>query len=192
MGLVVFAPLAAMQSIYAPVGLIFETQCRTDLRFGWMICASVCYVLSFVVGLHWGFMGVAVSYSIVWTLLMVPSFMVPFRLIELSGWDFLRTLWPTIWISLIMSSCAIAWRLRTQRLGMTNPVLDLSSSAMVGALVYIALMIWHRPPVLSELIGVLAETSNPWMRRIGRLLNGESNRRARLSSLYPAAPAGCD
>ena len=59
--LVVFAPLGALQLIVAPVGLIFESQARTDLRFRWMMFASVCYMLSFVIGLHWGFLGVGVS-----------------------------------------------------------------------------------------------------------------------------------
>ena len=114
--LAVFAPLGAAQSVYATVGLLYNTQGRTDLQFRWMMFASVLYVLSFAVGLHWGIMGVATCYAIVWFLLMVPSFLIPFRLVELSGWTFLRTLWPTVWISLAMTACCSIWRYALYRM----------------------------------------------------------------------------
>jgi PST family polysaccharide transporter len=150
--LAVFAPLGAMQSIVAPVGLIFESQARTDLRFRWMMFASVCYVASFVVGLHWGFMGVGVSYTIVWTLLMPASLLSPFRLIGLSGRVFLKALWPTIWMSLVMAACTWSWRIACHFMGITNPLVDLLSSAALGFVVYVALVVTYKPPVVQDLV----------------------------------------
>jgi PST family polysaccharide transporter len=157
--LAVFAPLGAMQSIYATVGLLYNTQGRTDVQFRWMMFASVFYVLSFIIGLRWGIMGVAVCYAIVWTLLMVPSFLIPFHLVELSGWTFLRTLWPTIWSSLVMTAACGAWRYFLFRVGATNAFFEFISTVLLGVAVYVGLVLWRRPRVLAELKTVLLGTS---------------------------------
>jgi PST family polysaccharide transporter len=183
--LAVFAPLGAMQSIYAAVGLIYTTQARTDLQFRWMMFASVWYVMSFVVGLHWGIMGVASCYALVWTVLMVPSFLIPFNLVKLSGMTFLRALWPTIWMGLVMAACAGAWRYGLQRMGIANPFVDLLSTVLVGAVVYVTLVLWRKPPVLSELATVLEGTSRRWARWIGRHLPRTTDAYPRAGELQP-------
>ena len=168
--LAVFAPLGAMQSIYATVGVLYNTQGRTDLQFRWMIFASAFYVLSFAVGLRWNIMGVARCYAIVWTLLMVPSFLIPFRLVELSGWTFLRTLWPTVWISLVMTAVCGAWRYFLYRIGTRNPFIELISTVLLGIAVYVGLVLWRRPRVLGELRTVLQGSSYRPTQWLGRML----------------------
>ena len=183
--LAVFAPLGAMQSIYATVGVIYTTQARTDLQFRWMMFASVWYVLSFIVGLHWGIMGVATCYALVWTALMIPSFLIPFNLVKLSGMTFLRTLWPTIWMGLVMAACAGAWRYGLHRLGFANPFVDLLSTVLVGGIIYVALVLWRKPPVLSELATVLEGTSHRWARWVGRRLPRSNDTYLQASVFQP-------
>lgn len=168
--LMVFAPLGAAQSIYATIGLIYSTQGRTDIQFRWMMFASVFYVLSFAIGLHWGIMGVATCYAIVWTALMVPSFLIPFRLIELSGLTFLRTLWPTIWAGLTMTACCGAWRYALYVMGATNAFVELGTTVTLGIGVYVGLILWRKPMVLGELASVLEGTSYGAARWLGRRL----------------------
>lgn len=168
--LMVFAPLGAAQSIYATIGLIYNTQGRTDIQFRWMMFASVFYVLSFAVGLRWGILGVATCYAIVWTVLMVPSFVIPFRLIELSGWTFLRTLWPTIWISLVMTACCGAWRYALYLMGVSNAFVELGTTVTLGIGVYVGLVLWRKPMVLGELASVLEGTSYSAARWLGHRL----------------------
>jgi PST family polysaccharide transporter len=126
--------------------------------------------MSFVIGLRWGIMGVATSYSIMWALLMVPSFLIPFRLVELSGWTFLRALWPTIWMSLVMTAACGAWRFLLYRLGVGNPFVDLFSTVLLGVAVYVGLVLWRKPMVLGELASVLEGTSYGAVRSLGRRL----------------------
>lgn len=168
--LTVFAPLGAMQSIHATVGVLYTTQARTDLMFRWTVFCSICYVLSFILGLHWGIMGVATCYAIVWTLLMVPSFLIPFRLVELSVWTFLKTLWPTAWVSLVMTACCAAWRYLLYRFTITNPFVDLLSTVFVGIAIYAGLVLWQKPPVLAELASVLQDSSYGALRWVARRL----------------------
>ncbi len=159
-----------MQSLYATVGLLYNTQGRTDLQFRWMMFASVWYVLSFALGLRWGIMGVATCYAIVWFLLMVPSFLIPFRLVELSGWTFMRTLWPTIWISLVMTASCGAWRYFLYRTGVHNPFVELLTTVTLGVVVYVGIIFWTKPLVLAELATVLEGTSYSAARWLGRRL----------------------
>jgi O-antigen/teichoic acid export membrane protein len=166
--LMVFGPLGALQSLSA-VNLIYTTQGRTDLLFRWQIFASICYVASFVVGLRWGIMGVAVSYTTVWTLLMAPMLAIPFRLVGITLKAFVRALWPTTWPTLVMAAITAVWLQGIRRLGMRNSMMELLSTAALGAVVYVGLILWQKPPVLSDLLIAIEGSSNPAARLAARL-----------------------
>jgi PST family polysaccharide transporter len=168
--LAIFGPLGAAQSIYTTTGLIYNTKGRTDILFRWSMLASTTYLLSFVLGLRWGILGVAGCYAFAWTLLMVPSFVIPFRLIHLSGIRFLGALWPTIAYSVIMAFVAGAWRLALWHWGVQNSVLELVTTVIVGGATYIALILWRHPPVVDELSAVLRASTHPALRAITRFV----------------------
>ena len=169
--LAVFGPLGALQSVAGTLNLVYNTQGRTDLLFRWQIFGSICYVASFIVGLRWGIMGVAVCYTVVWILLMVPMYMIPFRLVGLTLSDFFRTLWPSAWSTIVMAVVALLWLHVLQRLGVTNPTLQLVSAATIGAVVYVSLVLWQEAPVVSELLIAIQGSPNPVARGIARTLS---------------------
>ena len=53
-----------MQSVSSAAGLVFNCMGRTDLTFRWGIYSSVMTLLSFIIGLQWGIMGVACAYTL--------------------------------------------------------------------------------------------------------------------------------
>jgi len=168
--LIVFGPLGAAQSIYTLTGLIYNTTGRTDIQFRWSILCSTVYLASFVIGLRWGIVGVASCYAVAWTLLMVPSFSIPLRLVHLSSAELLHAVKPTIAYSLIMTLAAIGWRAALWGLGLHNAFIEFSTTVVVGAATYLALLLWRRPPVLAEL-SVLARGSNhPLLRLLAALV----------------------
>jgi PST family polysaccharide transporter len=134
--------------------------------------ASVMYVGSFALGLRWGIQGVASCYAMVWFLLMVPSFMIPFRLVGLSGKHFLRTLWPTIWMSLVMAAATEAWLQGLRRIGIQNTPVQLLSTVALGIAVYVTLALTYKPPVLWELAVILKGSSRPVLQKIAHYLSG--------------------
>ena len=168
--LMIFGPLGALQSVTVVV-LIFNTQGRPDINFRWTIFASSMYVLSFIVGLHWGILGVAAAYSIVWTFLMIPSLMIPFRLVSLSLKSYFRALWPTTWMSVTMALVCEVWLLGLRRLGVQNLALQLLTTAVLGGAVYLGLILWRKPPVLAEVFTVVAGSSHPLARLLVRVLS---------------------
>jgi O-antigen/teichoic acid export membrane protein len=61
-----------IQPISSTTGWIFICQDRTKTMFRWGMYSSVTTVVSFVVGLHWGAVGVAAAYAISGYILRVP------------------------------------------------------------------------------------------------------------------------
>ena len=169
--LAVFGPLGALQSVAGTLNLVYNTQGRTDLLFRWQIFASICYVASFIFGLRWGIMGVAVCYAVAWVVLMVPMYLIPFRLVGITLSDFFRALWPSMWSTIVMAVVALSSLQVLQRLGVTNPALQLVSAATIGAAVYVSLILWQEAPVVSEVLIAIQGSSNPVARGIARTLS---------------------
>ena len=165
--LIIFAPLGAAQSIYTTVGLIYNTQGRPDILFRWSMFASAMYVGS--VGLRWGILGVAGCYAFIWLLLMVPAFMISFRLIQLSG----KKSANSLAYHMDKHRDGLHNRLRLQgwrKFGIRNAVFDLVSTVVLGVIVYLALLLWRKPPVLTELAVVLNGSSRPGFRKVAQYL----------------------
>ncbi|MDD5034236.1 MAG: MOP flippase family protein [Methylococcaceae bacterium] len=98
--LLVFAPLGAMQSIGTTIGSIYMAKGRTDILFRWGILVGIITAIAFVVGLQWGIMGVATAYASASFVLVIPSFVIAFRLIEAR----LSTLGKTLWLPFLCSA----------------------------------------------------------------------------------------
>jgi PST family polysaccharide transporter len=169
--LIIFAPLGAAQSIYTTVALIYNTKGKPDVQLKWTIFASIMYVTSFAVGLRWGILGVAGCYALTWLVLMAPSFLIPFRLVGLSGTRMLGSLWPTIWMSLAMAALSEAWLQALRRMGSRNALVDLLSTVIVGAVSYTLLLLWRRPQVVSDLATILEGAPYGGARKIAAFLN---------------------
>jgi len=104
------------------------------------------------------------------TLLMVPSFLIPFRLVGLSGTVFFRTLWPTLSYSLIMTAVAGGWRYVLARAGVEKAAVELSTTVAIGGGTYFALVLWRRPSVLEEVATLLRGANHPVLRPLSRIL----------------------
>lgn len=98
----ILAPLGAVQSITTTVGNIYMAKGRADWALWWTIGAGLLIVLSFVLGLRWGILGVTASYAIMSLLLTYPAFAVPFRLIGLRVRDLGSVLWRSAACGLAM------------------------------------------------------------------------------------------
>jgi Membrane protein involved in the export of O-antigen and teichoic acid len=93
----IFSLLGAIQSISTTVGWIYTSQGRTDIMFRFGLISGSIFIISFVVGLRWGTLGVAVAYTIANFLLWYPTWSIPARLIDLDFVTMLRRLAPTFY-----------------------------------------------------------------------------------------------
>lgn len=100
--LMILAPVGMSQSIMTTVGIIYQVNGRTDWLFRWGIGAAMLTIISFLIGLQWGIVGVAAAYAITTLILTYPNFAIPFRLIHLPVRDLGAVLWRPLVASLIM------------------------------------------------------------------------------------------
>jgi PST family polysaccharide transporter len=84
------APVGLTQSIGTTVGLIYMATGSTKLMMRWGLVYSAGVVLAFVVGLRWGYLGVAAAYAFANLILLYPVFTIPLRLVGLTFKDLLR------------------------------------------------------------------------------------------------------
>ncbi len=99
----VFCVLGAIQSISTTTGWIFTSQGRTDIMFRWGLITGSIFIISFVVGLRWGAVGVAVAYTAANFFLWYPNLAIPGRLIKLDVVTVLRRLAPTFYGAVTMA-----------------------------------------------------------------------------------------
>ena len=88
----ILAPVGAIQSIAATVGLIYQAKGKTDWLLRWGIFSVSIVIVAFLVGIRYGLIGVALAYSGAIMLLTYPSFAIPFRLIKLKFLDLVEVL----------------------------------------------------------------------------------------------------
>jgi O-antigen/teichoic acid export membrane protein len=130
----VFSILGALQSIGTTVGWIFQSQGRTDIMFRWGLIAGSIFIVSFVVGLRGGALGVAIAYTVANFLLWYPGWEIPARLIGLNFLTMLRRLAPTFYgaAAMALAIWALGLLLPTGWSAATHLLLQVG----VGAVVY--------------------------------------------------------
>ena len=102
-----FCWVGLIQSIAATLGLIYTSQGRTRLYFAMGTGGAVANVIAFLIGIHWGILGVAWAYSIRNLITLFPFFTIPGRLIGLSFFEVMKSLSSTFCCALVMG--AVVW-----------------------------------------------------------------------------------
>jgi PST family polysaccharide transporter len=171
----ILAPVGMMQSIQTGVGHIYVAKGRTDWMFRWAIGSTPVLVACFLVGARYGVSGVATAYACVYLgILMVPGFLIPFRLIDLPFREFARRMWPQTAIALVMAIACIGWLRGAQWLHVSNLWIELITTSTLGACVYILLMIKIQPEAVlclqETLHGRPADLLGKALRMAGRSL----------------------
>ncbi|MEJ2187578.1 MAG: MOP flippase family protein [Gemmatimonadota bacterium] len=146
--------LGLIQSVATNTGWIFLSQGRADTRLRLQAFMTPLLILSFVVGLHWGIVGVAASYAVMSALLIPLQVRVAGRLIGMGVLDVARAVAGSLACALAMGvAVALAgWALR----GVLGPWPGLAIRIAVGVVVYAVLVHTTRLPAYRELRAILA------------------------------------
>ena len=151
------APVGLAQSLLGTVGLLYMATGSTRTMMRWALVASGVIVLGMVIGLRWGYVGVAAGYAIANLLLVIPGFLVPFRIVGLKLSHLARSVGPQLLTSLAMATIVwVVWQVGTPHVG---PAILLAASVLGGAIVY-ALIGWML--MRSTLTQVLPRTVGRW------------------------------
>lgn len=161
----ILAPLGALQSLAATPGQIFLATGNAALRLWWAVAYTSIIVASFVIGANWGVLGVASAYAIV----MVPIFLVAFRLALGLVDTPMRALWATLSKTSVATAAMVAVvvgaELALRGAGIGDLPL-LCTCVPLGAAVYGALILSFRPEALADLLRLIPERWVPAALRV--------------------------
>jgi PST family polysaccharide transporter len=170
--LMILAPAGMVQSASTTAGIVFTSKGRTDWMFRLVVAETVLAFTAYAIGLHWGIVGLATSYSLAHFLWSFPLFTFAARLSGLPVYEVYRALWPALRDSLLMGAVVVAVRLGLVSAGVSAPSLVLGAMVSVGVVLYVVLLLRARPPFLRDLSEATALGQFAWARRLGALSRG--------------------
>jgi PST family polysaccharide transporter len=138
----VLAFVALIQPIGAnPTGWVFVSLGQTDRFLRWGMFIVPITIASFVIGLPWGVLGVALSYMICGYLMLVPCLWWAFRCSPLSIYGWLRAIGRPLILSLTIY---MAIQLLRNNFTFESPILGVMWSSVTAACVLILLLtLWR-------------------------------------------------
>jgi PST family polysaccharide transporter len=150
------APVGLAQSLLSPVGLLYMVTGRTDVMMRVGTVVSVVIFLAMLIGLGWGYVGVAIGYAIANALILLPCLVIPFALVGLSFREFLRAVSAPFAISSIMG--LIVWTvLGVWGVNSTNAALQLSVLVVLGVTLFISMALMFIKPTVKQVTDILAK-----------------------------------
>ena len=90
--------MLALAGLVTPIlwtaGWVNQSLGRADRQLRWSLLSDPLYVLSFVIGVRWGAVGVAAAFALTILLLWLPTMAYAFRITTIRLSDFMRTIYP--------------------------------------------------------------------------------------------------
>lgn len=161
----ILAVAAVIQPVSATKGLIFVSlgQGARYLRFG--LINAICMVVAFIIGIHWGTIGVAYAYTIASYLVLLPLLWYCFRYSPVSIIDFFQAIGRPITASII-TGLVIWWLYKS--IVIDEPVIVLGIGLLATVVTY--LLIWlFMPGGRKTLTGTLSYLKEIKMKKSKRL-----------------------
>jgi len=150
--LMILSLIGLFQSIGTTIGNIYLAKGRADLMLIWGFVAGSLYILSFIIGLKWGVIGVGAAYAICGAILFYPSLVIPFRLIGLNFFQFVDAMWVILINGLIMMVIIKGLLIGLEWVRITEPWIQLLAGILIGGLSYILLVLKFKKDVLKEIL----------------------------------------
>jgi O-antigen/teichoic acid export membrane protein len=162
----ILVPVGLVQSVQTTVGIVYQAKGRTDLLFRWGLLVLVAVTSAFLVGVRFGAVGVAAAYAIVYVIFLIyPGFALCFRLIGIRFRDFVSALLPQLMLTISMSVICYAWLMGLRTVFISNLWVQLLSTALLGATVYVAGLFLFRLKVLEYVHEIVETSENPMLLR---------------------------
>jgi O-antigen/teichoic acid export membrane protein len=137
------------QSFQSLNGNVYQARGRPGLFLRFMLFSTTITFGGFVIGLHWGVVGVAASFAIARTIVLVANTIEMCRLIELGIRRTLFAYAEVIGIALVMA--IVVFGARELFIGADVAAgLRLVVCSALGAAVYFAILMWRSPDLIAE------------------------------------------
>lgn len=147
----ILAWVALIQSLCAFNGAVYQSRFRSGILLRLTVLAFALDLAAFIVGLHWGVIGVAAGYALTNTVVIVPLgiFMVT-RLLEASPRLVVRELRGVVEATAMMAGMLVALR-RLLELEGLGPGARVAVLVIAGAGIYLLMCLWREPRIFADL-----------------------------------------
>jgi lipopolysaccharide exporter len=143
----IFQPFASL------VGALFVARGFTRWFFWWAVIVTPFTVLGFVIGLHWGIIGVAFSYLIVEGLLTIFGMPFLYRKVEVPVLQLLKAMAVPALAAVCMGGAVFALKTALAARGVNAPWLILAACVTTGCVCYGAMLLLMRNYFWQDLKG---------------------------------------
>lgn len=140
-----------VQSVGNLCGWIFISLGQTDRMMRWGLVVAPINIISFIIGLKWGPIGVAVCYTVVTYLLLYPSFYVTFKKSPIKTSDVWNNTWRPAVLSVLVFS--VAYSVRTTMADFE--LLARTSLPIVSAVLTMSLFVAVWPKAKADVVGIV-------------------------------------
>ena len=143
--------VGAMQSIGTTVGIIFNSQGRSDLQLKWGVFASIVYVIAFLIGVNFGLVPLILLYMGACSVLWPLSHYFANRLIGLEMTAFFKTMIPATAASILMVLSVVLLKslyFQTMRIPL---FWNMSLLVLIGMISYAGFIQLFKVPEVEEL-----------------------------------------
>jgi len=138
----VLAFAAFFQPIQSTTGWIYVSLGQTRRMMYWGLISVPLFVLSFIIGVAWGALGVAISYAFCYVIIIIPCLLFAFRYSPVSVTSFFKAARCPLTVSLIMYA---ALELTHHRFALYSSIDIVLFSCVVGLLVFVVMLaFWRR------------------------------------------------
>jgi PST family polysaccharide transporter len=148
------APIGILQSVSSGSNGVMLAKNKTQWVLWTSSIKGVGTILALLAGIPWGIRGVAIAYMIVSIPLSMLSYFVAGRLIHMPFWEPYFGLKPYIVGSAVMAAVTFAVNYALEAAGMPLAV-QFVAAILSGAVTYIAMMLYLRPPAVYDFVRVL-------------------------------------
>jgi O-antigen/teichoic acid export membrane protein len=135
----VLSVAAFIQPVGTTWGLVLVSLGQSQKYFTWGIVNSVVIVISFILGLSWGAIGVAAAYTIATYVLLAPTLWYSFRRTPISMTDFFSAISRPVIASIIMGFVILAVR---SYLTNVSDIVSFGCSFITGFLTYLMVLLF--------------------------------------------------
>jgi PST family polysaccharide transporter len=161
----ILAPIGAIQSVSVTANQILLAKGKATLLFRWVVFYSTVMLVAYIVGLHWGLVGLCLGSAIAIVMLTPLYLMLAFRTIDLPMTAYLRALMPIACCA--TAAAAAAWVTNTVVGRVADTSVVLTAGVIAGSAMYALTLLLVRPQALSD-VGLALQRRRDSGRRGGQ------------------------
>jgi PST family polysaccharide transporter len=146
----ILAPAGAVQAVAALSYHLTTAIGRSDWTLRWQLVQALVFVISYVAGLPWGVVGVALSYGLACLAMAPVGVAISLRLIGFPLRAYVSSLAPAVFGTILMAVVAL-----TASTWLYSPIAQLGVAVLAGVLTYVGFMLWLRPTAWTDSLAML-------------------------------------